>query len=113
MDAQLKRGLLENCVLKVLDKEPSYGYKLVKEISPYMPISESTLYPILRRLESADMLIAYSAEHNGRLRRYYRINARGRKRIKDFLCEWGAVHFWLCCCFLCGCRCFSLCLGWC
>ncbi len=54
MDTQLKKGLLEICVLAVLKKEDSYGYKIVKDISPYIEISESTLYPILRRLETAN-----------------------------------------------------------
>ena len=68
MDIQLKRGLLDVCVLAAIKNDDSYGYKIIKDIKPYMTISESTLYPILRRLESADMLTVYSVEHNGRLR---------------------------------------------
>ena len=85
MDVQLKKGLLEVCVLAVLEREDSYGYKLMKDISPYIEISESTLYPILKRLDASACLATYSMEHNGRLRKYYRITNLGRARIKEFL----------------------------
>jgi len=85
MDAQLKRGMLEVCVLRAVSDADSYGYRIVKDVSPYVEISESTLYPILRRLETAGCLEAYSVEHNGRLRRYYRITEEGRRRIDEFL----------------------------
>ena len=84
MDIQLKRGLLDVCVLAAIKNDDSYGYKIIKDIKPYMTISESTLYPILRRLESADMLTVYSVEHNGRLRKYYRITDKGQHRLLDF-----------------------------
>lgn len=91
MEAQLKRGVLEICVLTALLHEDSYGYKIIKDISPYLEISESTLYPILKRLESAGCLEAYSAEHNNRLRRYYKITQTGRERISAFLEEWNEL----------------------
>ena len=91
MDVQLKRGLLEACVLRVLEDGESYGYKLIKDISPYISISESTLYPILRRLEGADCLTVFSVEHEGRLRKYYCITETGRKRIESFKEEWKEV----------------------
>jgi len=91
MDIQLKRGLIEICVLKVLDFGDSYGYQLIKDVSPYIEISESTLYPILKRLETADMLTVYTTEHNSRLRKYYKINDLGRKKIDDFIEEWKEV----------------------
>lgn len=91
MDAQLKRGMLEGCVLAVLSRGDSYGYQLVKDISPYLAVSESTLYPILRRLETAGSLSVYSVEHNGRLRKYYRITDDGRKQVRAFLEEWKEV----------------------
>ena len=87
MDIQLKRGLLDVCVLAAIKGEDSYGYKIIKDIQPYLTISESTLYPILRRLEAADMLTVYSVEHNGRLRKYYRINEKGRERLNEFRTE--------------------------
>lgn len=91
MDNQLKRGLLDVCVLAAIQKEDSYGYQIIKDISPYVEISESTLYPILRRLESADLLTVRTAEHNGRLRKYYRITPLGIQRIADFEEDWKQI----------------------
>ncbi len=88
MDIQLKRGLLDVCVLAAIQDADSYGYQIIKDMKPYVEISESTLYPILRRLEGANMLTVWSAEHNGRLRKYYRITQLGRQRIADFKEEW-------------------------
>lgn len=88
MDVQLKRGLIDICVLKVLAWGDSYGYQILKDMSPYLALSESTLYPILKRLESADLLTVYSVEHNSRLRKYYRITEAGHARIGEFLEEW-------------------------
>lgn len=91
LDIQLKRGLLEICVLKVLLINDSYGYQIIKDISPFIKISESTLYPILKRLELADFLSTYSVEHNNRLRKYYKITVAGKKRIEEFLSEWQEI----------------------
>ena len=88
MDIQLKRGLLDVCVLASIKSEDSYGYQIIKDIKPYVEISESTLYPILRRLEEASLLTVRSAEHNGRLRKYYRITKQGIERIEAFKEEW-------------------------
>ena len=92
MDAQLKRGMIEVCILSVLTRGDSYGYQLIKDIEPIMALSESTLYPVLRRLEAADCLSIYSVEHNSRLRKYYAITDTGRQRIADFLKEWEEVN---------------------
>ena len=91
MDIQLKRGLLEVCVLAAIESEDSYGYKIIKDMKPYLELSESTLYTILKRLEMAQMLTVRSAEHGGRLRKYYRITDAGRKRIADFKEEWNEI----------------------
>ena len=88
MDIQLKRGLLDVCVLAAIKDEESYGYKIIKDLKPCLEMSESTLYTILKRLESANMLTVRSAEHGGRLRKYYRITDAGCKRIEDFKNEW-------------------------
>jgi len=85
MDAQMKRGLLDVCVLSALRDEESYGYKIISELSPYIRISESTLYPILRRLEASGALETHSAEYNGRLRKYFRITKKGLEKIKEFI----------------------------
>ena len=91
MDIQLKRGLLDICVLAAIKDKDSYGYQIIKDVKPYVEISESTLYPILRRLESAELLTVRSAEHNGRLRKYYRITEKGLARIADFQEEWKQI----------------------
>lgn len=91
MDIQLKRGLLEVCVLAVLRRGDSYGYQIIKDVGSCIAISESTLYPILKRLESGQMLTVYAVEHNGRLRKYYRITASGEQKIEDFKLEWKEI----------------------
>ncbi len=91
MDIQIKRGLLDVCVLAAIKSEDSYGYQIIKDIKPYVEISESTLYPILRRLEESRLLTVRTAEHNGRLRKYYRITPLGLRRIEDFKEEWKEI----------------------
>ena len=91
MDIQMKRGLLDICVLAAIKNEDSYGYQIIKDLKPYVELSESTLYPILRRLESAELLTVRSAEHNGRLRKYYGITNSGIQRIEDFKNEWKEI----------------------
>ena len=91
MDIQMKRGLLDVCVLAAIKDEDSYGYQIIKDLKPYVDLSESTLYPILRRLEAAELLTVRSAEHNGRLRKYYRITPLGLRRIEDFKQEWHEI----------------------
>ena len=91
MDIQLKRGLLDVCVLAAIKTRDSYGYQIIKDLKPYVELSESTLYPILRRLESAQLLTVRAAEHNGRLRKYYDITPLGRQRIEDFKEEWKEI----------------------
>ncbi len=91
MDVQLKRGLLDVCVLTAIKNEDSYGYKIIKDMKPYIEMQESTLYTILKRLELSGLLTVYSLEHGGRLRKYYRITSAGLNRIKDFKNEWSEV----------------------
>ena len=91
MDSQMKKGMMEACILAVLSRSDSYGYQLIKDMEPIMRLSESTLYPVLRRLEAAGSLTVYSVEHNSRLRKYYAITDEGRKKIADFLAEWAEV----------------------
>jgi PadR family transcriptional regulator PadR len=91
MDIQLKRGLLDVCVLAAIRDEDSYGYKIIKDMKPYLELSESTLYTILKRLETADMLTVRTAEHGGRLRKYYRITDAGVKRIEEFKEDWKEI----------------------
>ncbi len=91
MDVQLKRGLLDACVLAAIKNKDSYGYQIIKDMKPYLEMSESTLYTILKRLESARLLTVRSAEHNGRLRKYYHITRAGLDRLEAFREEWREV----------------------
>ena len=91
MDIQLKRGILDVCVLAAIKDEDSYGYKIIKDVKPYVDLSESTLYTILKRLEAAGMLTVKNAEHNGRLRKYYHITKRGTDRIEEFKTDWQEI----------------------
>ena len=91
MDTQIKKGLLAVCVLTVLREKDSYGYQIIRDVSPCIAISESTLYPILKRLEGSGCLTTYSVEHQGRLRKYYRITQQGKDKITAFLHEWEEV----------------------
>lgn len=92
MDVQRKKGLLDVCVLAVLQRQPSYGYRIVRDVSACITVSESTLYPILRRLEANGFVTTDAQEHNGRVRKYYQITDAGRARIDAFLDEWDEVQ---------------------
>ena len=91
MDGQLKRGLLDVCVLAAIKDEASYGYQIIKDLKPYVALSESTLYTILTRLEAEKSLTVKAAEHGGRLRKYYAITDRGKQRIEEFRNDWEAL----------------------
>ena len=91
MDAQLKRGFLDVCVLASINRQDSYGYQIVKDVPSSLPLTESTLYPLLKRLESAGLLTVYAIEHNGRLRKYYRITPAGVTYLDEFLKDWDDV----------------------
>lgn len=87
MDIQVKKGLLEYCVLAELKKNESYGYQIIKDISVCIEISESTLYPILRRLEAENYVETHNVEHNNRIRKYYRITDAGLEHLEHFISE--------------------------
>lgn len=91
LDPQLKRGLLETCILSLLCRGDSYGYQIIKDLAASITVSESTLYPILRRLEGSGALTVYSVPHNGRLRKFYRITPAGRAQIREFLQGWEEI----------------------
>ena len=91
MDAQLKRGFLDVCVLASINRQDSYGYQIVKDVPSSLHLTESTLYPLLKHLESAGLLTVYAIEHNGRLRKYYRITPAGVTYLDEFLKDWDDV----------------------
>lgn len=92
INPQMKKGLLEVCILSVLQRGDSYGYKMIKDLADYIKLSESTLYPILRRLEASGYLTVYTVEHNSRLRKMYRITDTGTQQIKEFLVGWEEIE---------------------
>lgn len=85
MDAQLKRGLLDAYVLAAVSRESSYGYRIVHDAPPALELTESTLYPILRRLARDGLLLETKQEHNGRLRKYFSLTDRGRDELERFV----------------------------
>ena len=87
MQAQMKRGLLDVCVLAALAHGDSYGYQIIKDVPQTLALSESTLYPILRRLSKQGALREYSKEHNGRLRKYYSLTDEGRQQLQSFAAD--------------------------
>ncbi len=88
METQIKKGMLDACVLSVISKGDSYGYKISQDAMKVIEVSESTLYPVLRRLEASGCLNTYNVEHNGRLRKYYKITPAGETRLAQFKEEW-------------------------
>lgn len=84
MDSQMKKGMLDACVLVALENGESYGYKIIEDTRSVIEISESTLYPILKRLEANGYLMVRSKEYNGRLRKYYQITTLGRGRLAEY-----------------------------
>ena len=92
IDPQVKRGVLDVCVLSALRQRDSYGYQIIKDLSGCIGISESTLYPILRRLEAVGRLTVYTVEHNGRLRKFYHITQLGVQAIDQFLDSWPEIQ---------------------
>ena len=91
MDPQIKRGLLDACVLAVLSQGESYGYKITQDAFGLMEVSESTLYPVLRRMEGQGFLVTRQQEYNGRLRKYYRLTNSGESRLVAFRGEWREI----------------------
>lgn len=86
---QLGSGLLDACVLAILDKGDTYGYVLTQNVKDVVDISESTLYPVLRRLQKDECLTTYDLPYAGRNRRYYKITQMGRDRLLMYQTEWN------------------------
>ncbi|MDY3919780.1 MAG: PadR family transcriptional regulator [Candidatus Limivivens sp.] len=83
-------ALLDAIVLAVVSREEegTYGYKITQEVRGALEVSESTLYPVLRRLQKDDCLEVYDREFGGRNRRYYKITDRGRVQLNLYMTEW-------------------------
>ena len=92
MDAQIKKGVLDACVLYALSKGESYGYKIIDDLKDIIIISESTLYPILKRLETGGAVTTRTAEFNGRLRRYFALTESGREKLNESKRDFEAIN---------------------
>lgn len=92
MDTQLKKGLLDVCVLKVLSIKDSYGYKIMSDVSQYVEVSESALYAVLKRLELQALVTTYKEEHDNRLRKYYRLTDTGLAKLHEFRPEFTKIE---------------------
>ncbi|PMD67828.1 PadR family transcriptional regulator [Companilactobacillus nuruki] len=92
MNAQLKKGLLDICILSELERKESYGYAIINDLAPLIEISESTLYPILKRLLAKGAITSQSRIHNNRVRKYYQITDIGKAEVNTFINEWGQVE---------------------
>ena len=89
MDIQLKKGVLDMCILYILNINDSYGYDITEKISKYIDVSEGTVYPILRKLKDDDFLITYLKESmDGPPRKYYKITESGKKRYELLKQDW-------------------------
>ena len=91
----MKKGILDVCVLHAISKGESYGYKIISDLTDVIEISESTLYPILKRLEVGGFVVTRTAEFSGRLRRYYKITPLGLRKLKsgrDDLLEINSIY---------------------
>jgi len=80
--------LLDGCVLSLLSKEDAYGYNLTQKVKSALMVSESTLYPVMRRLQTEGCLAVYDIPHNGRNRRYYQITPKGREKYQECIGKW-------------------------
>lgn len=89
MTFQLGSSLLDACVLAVLSRGDAYGYNLTQQVKSVIDISESTMYPVLRRLQKENCLTTYEQQYEGRNRRYYRITDIGRLKLSEYLAAWS------------------------
>ena len=81
-------ALLDAVVLSVVSMEGTYGYKITQDVRQIMDVSESTLYPVLRRLQKDGLLETYDMEFQGRNRRYYKITSNGMILLDKYRSEW-------------------------
>lgn len=93
MDAQLKKGVLELCLLQCLRGEPKYGYDVIQTMHNYFPdVTESTFYAILRRLGKEGAADTFQgSESNGPVRKYYRLTDKGREQLSDMAADWRSL----------------------
>ena len=88
MGFPISAGLLDSMVLSVVDREDTYGYEITQFIRSAVDVSESTLYPVLKRLQKSELLETYDKEYMGRNRRYYKITEPGQDKLVEYRREW-------------------------
>ncbi|MCM0583492.1 helix-turn-helix transcriptional regulator [Weissella diestrammenae] len=88
MSIQVPTALLDGTVLALLDEQDLYGYAITKQVQQYLDVSESTMYPVLRRLQKNDFLETYDEPFEGRNRRYYQITDAGKKQLASIKADW-------------------------
>lgn len=94
MDAQLKKGVLDICILSLLSREEKYGYEIIKEIQPYFEdTDESVFYAVIRRLNKSGLTdIRYSEESNGPVRKYYSLTDLGKETLRKYKSSWKYIE---------------------
>ncbi len=90
MGFKIESSLLDACALAVLSRGDTYGYEITQQMKNAIGISESTLYPVLRRLQKEGLCQTYDQPHQGRNRRYYRITAKGQEKLAEYREQWTA-----------------------
>lgn len=88
MGFKIESSLLDACALAILSKGDTYGYEITQQMKNAIAISESTLYPVLRRLQKEGLCRTYDQPHQGRNRRYYRITDKGLEQLKSYRLQW-------------------------
>ena len=94
MDSQLKRGILNICILQILNQGDGYGYDIIKTIQGFFPeTEESTLYAVLRRLNKDGLTeLYYSDISNGPPRKYYRMSGKGKECLEEYISSWHEIE---------------------
>ena len=92
MGFKIESSLLDACALAILKRGDTYGYEITQEMKNAIMISESTLYPVLRRLQKEGFCRTYDQPHQGRNRRYYAITEKGEQQLAIYRKEWAAYR---------------------
>ena len=88
MAFKIESSLLDACALAILHRGDTYGYEITQEMKKAIVVSESTLYPVLRRLQKDGLCRTYDQPYQGRNRRYYQITPKGEEQLRDYRKQW-------------------------
>lgn len=89
MNTQMRKGILEICVLHVLRRHDSYGYELVQMLSRYLKTSEGTIYPMMARMKREGLVETYNMSEDTQTRKYYRLTERGQNYYEESKADWN------------------------